>query len=235
MTSVEDVLKTLASLSRPDQVEGMARYGMTAEKRLGVSIPALRKLAKTIGKDHALALQLWDTGIPEARILAALIDRPQDVTGEQMDAWVADFNSWDVCDQVCMNLFDKTPQAWEKIVTWSKREEEYVKRAAYALIACLAWHDKTASDEAFLALLPVIKCGATDERNYVKKAVSWALRHIGKRNRRLNEAALATAEELAQLNSRAARWIASDVKKELTGAAVQQKLGIGEYGAHVLK
>ena len=182
MSSVEDVLERLKEKARPDQLEGMARYGMAIEQRLGVSIPDLRKLAKELGMDHELALRLWQTGTAEARIAAAMIDDPSKVTETQMEDWVKDINSWDVCDQVCMNLFEKTPLAWNKINDWSSREEEFVKRTAFSLIACLAWHDKKAKDENFLELLPIITWGSTDERNFVKKAVNWALRNIGKRN-----------------------------------------------------
>lgn len=224
MTAVAQVLKELESQARPDRVAGTARYGMTAERRLGVSVPEMRRIAKQVGKDHDLALGLWQTGIPEARIVAAMVDRPAELTDRQMDEWVVGFNSWDVCDQVCMNLFEKSPLAWKKIVEWSEREEEYVKRAAYALIACLAWHDKKAGDEKFIALFPVIKRGATDERNYVRKAVSWALRNIGKRNKALNEAALAVAGEIGRIDSRTARWVALDVRKELGSEAVQKRL-----------
>lgn len=224
MASVQEVLKKLESRAKPEHVEGMARYGMIAEHRLGVSVPDMRRIAKEVGKDHDLARRLWETGIPEARIVAAMIDRPEEMTEQQMDEWVVGFNSWDVCDQVCMNLFEKSPLVWKKIVEWSEREEEYVKRAAYALIACLAWHDKKAKDEKFTRLFPLIKRGAIDERNYVRKAVSWALRNIGKRNKKLNEAALEVAEEMGRMDSRAARWIASDTRKELTSEAVQKRL-----------
>jgi 3-methyladenine DNA glycosylase AlkD len=203
--SAEEILEKLRVKARPEQLDGMARYGMSVEKRLGIKIPELRRLAKEIGRDHQLALGLWKTGVAEAMILASMIDVPEEVSEAQMEAWVVDFDSWDVCDQVCMNLFDKTPLAWDKIQEWAEREEEFVRRAAFALIACLAWHDKKADDEAFIALIPVIKAGATDERNYVKKAVSWALRHIGKRNATLNEVAIRTAEELRETDARAAR------------------------------
>ncbi|MGQ9559827.1 MAG: DNA alkylation repair protein [Candidatus Oleimicrobiaceae bacterium] len=188
-------------------------------------MPDLRRIAKETGRDHELALKVWETGIPEARIVASMIDCPEEVTEQQMEEWVLGLNSWDVCDQVRMNLFQKTPLAWKKIGEWSEREEEYVRRAACALIACLAWCDKGASDPKFVRLLPVIKGGATDHRNYVKKAVSWALRNIGKRNRALNSAALQAVEEIGQMDSRAARWIASDARRELTIEAVQKRLG----------
>jgi len=224
MVSVDDVLKGLKAKARPDQLEGMARYGMTRDNRLGVSIPDLRKMAKEIGKDHELALTLWKTEIQEARILAAMIDRPDKVTEQQMEEWVKDIDSWDVCDQVCMNLFEKVPFVLKKINEWSDREEEFVKRTAFSLIACLAWHAKEAHDEDFIRFLPTIKSGAMDERNFVKKAVNWALRHIGKRNLNLNKAALETAEEIHQIDSKAARWIASDAIRELQSEAVQRRL-----------
>ena len=224
MASVVEVLKRLKAEARSDRVEGMARYGMVAERRLGVSVPEMRRIAKEVGKDHGLALGLWETGIPEARIVAAMVDEPEKLTEEQMEDWVKDFNSWDVCDQVCMNLFEKTPLAWKKILDWSEREEEFVKRTAFTLIACLAWHDKKAEDEKFIRLFPVIMRGATDERNYVKKAVNWALRNIGKRNLNMNKAAIETAREIQLIDSKAARWIASNAIKELEGEAVQRRL-----------
>jgi len=215
MASVQDVLHMLQSHARPGAVEGMARFGMTPDARMGVSVPDMRRIAKTVGRDHALALALWETGIPEARILASMVDDPAQLTDSQMEAWVADFNSWDVCDQVCMNLFDKSPLAWQKVGQWARRDEEFVRRAAFALIACLAWHDKAAPDEAFIRLFPVIKAGATDGRNFVKKAVSWALRQAGKRNANLRRAALDTAREIGQMDAKPARWIAADVIREL--------------------
>jgi 3-methyladenine DNA glycosylase AlkD len=221
---LDEVLAKLKALAKPDQLEGMARYGMATERRLGVSIPDLRKLAKTLGKNHSLALDLWRTDIAETKILAAMVDEVEKVDGRQMEDWVEGFDSWDVCDQVCMNLFEKTPLAWKKILDWSEREEEFVKRAAFALIACLAWHDKTAEDEKFIRLFPVIKCGATDERNYVKKAVNWALRNIGKRNLNLSKAATELAKQIQQMDSKAAQWIAADAIRELESVAVQRRL-----------
>lgn len=224
MATAMEVLERLREKARADRLDGMARYGIVTENRLGVSVPDMRRLAKELGKDHGLALQLWKTGVQEARIMAALIDDAHAVNEEQMEEWVKDFNSWDVCDQVCMNLFDKTPHAWKKVRDWSAREEEFVRRAAFSLIACLAWHDKKADDKMFVDLLPVIQDAATDERNYVKKAVSWALRHIGKRNLSLNREALQTARLIQKIDSRAARWIASDAIRELEGEAVQRRL-----------
>ena len=224
MPSLDEVIELLKRKADPTQVAGMGRYGMSTEQRLGVKVPEIRKLAKEIGKDHTLALVLWDSRLAEARILAGMLADPEALTEQQMEAWVVGIDSWDVCDQVCMNLFEKSPFALQKIHEWSQREEEFVKRAAFALIACLAWHDKGAGDAFFIDLLPVIQAGADDGRNYVKKAVSWALRHIGKRNQSLNVQAIQAAEEIAQQGSRAARWVAADVLRELTSEKVQARL-----------
>ena len=225
MASVKDVLVRLQSKARPEQLEGMVKFGITVEQRLGVSVPDMRKLAEEIGMDHKLALELWRTGIAEARIVAGMIGDPARLTEKQMEEWVKDIDSWDVCDQVCMNLFEKTELAWKKIIDWSEREEEFVKRTAFSLIACLAWHDRKASDERFIELLPVITKASTDERNFVKKAVNWALRNIGKRNLDLNQAAINTAREIQRLDSKAARWVASDAIRELESEAIQSRLG----------
>lgn len=220
----EEILKQLKSLSNPEAIEGMARFGINPNNTYGVSIPDLRKIAQETGKDHTLALQLWSSGIHEARILAGMIHEPEKVTGEQMEAWVADFDSWDVCDQVCSNLFDKTGLAYQKAIEWSDREEEFVKRAGFVLMAALAVHDKKAGDEKFLEFLPVIKKEAFDDRNFVKKAINWALRQIGKRNMNLNRAAIETAKEIQGIDSKAAKWIASDALRELTDEKTQKRL-----------
>lgn len=218
------ILEELKSLADPKAVEGMARYGINPHNTLGVSVAALRKMARPLGKNHGLAQQLWDSGIHEARILASLVDEPRMVTQEQMERWVGGFDSWDVCDQVCGNLFDKTPFAYRKAVEWSGRDEEFVKRAGFVLMAQLASHDKKAGDDAFLGFLPLIRRESGDPRNFVKKAVNWALRHIGKRNTALNAEAISLAREILQIKSRSARWIASDALRELSGEAVQQRL-----------
>ena len=224
MSDLESVLKRLKSKARPDQLKGMARFGMTVDKRLGISMPDLRAMGKEIGKDHELALELWKTGIAEARMVAALIDDPKKLTEAQMEDWVKDFDSWDVCDQVCMNLFEKVPLAWQKIIDWSERDEEFVKRTAFSLMACLAWHDKKAKDERFIELLPVIIKNADDDRNFVRKAVNWSLRNIGKRNLELNKAAIDSAKEIQRIDTKTARWIAADAIRELESAAVQRRL-----------
>jgi 3-methyladenine DNA glycosylase AlkD len=218
------VLRTLESQADPAAVLGMARFGITAAKAFGWSTPALKKLAREIGKDHALAERLWSTGILEARYLAGLVAERQRVTERLMEDWVKDFDSWAVCDGTCLNLFRYTPFAYRKCGEWSARREEFVKRAAFALMACLAVSDKAASNQTFLRLLPVIKREAGDERNYVRKAVNWALRQIGKRNRQLNRAAIEVAQQVHELDSPGARWIASDALRELRSPAVQRRL-----------
>jgi 3-methyladenine DNA glycosylase AlkD len=220
----EEIIEQLKSLSDPEAVAGMARFGIKSDKTLGVSIPNLRKIAKKTGKNHLLALQLWDSDIHEARILAGMVDDPEMVTEEQMESWVKDFDSWDVCDQCCLNLLDKTEFAYQKAIEWSERSEEFVKRTGFVLMAQFAVHDKKASDEDFMQFFPIIKREATDERNFVKKAVNWALRQIGKRNLNLNDKAIEIAKEIQQLDSKSAKWIATDTLRELTSDAVQKRL-----------
>src|SRR3990172_1499116 len=218
------IIKKLQSLKNPENVAGMARFGINPNNTYGVSIPTLRKMAKESGKDQSLAQELWASRIHEARILAGFVDDPKLVTAEQMENWVKDFDSWDICDQVCSNLFDRTPFAHKKAIEWSNREEEFVKRAGFVLMAALSVHDKKAQDDEFLIFLPIIKREATDERNYVKKAANWALRQIGKRNSTLNKKAMETAKEIQKLGSKSARWIASDAVRELTSKSVQENL-----------
>jgi 3-methyladenine DNA glycosylase AlkD len=220
----KDIIEKLKSLANSEAVEGMARFGINPQNTYGVSIPNLRKIAKEAGRDHMLAQQLWASGIHEARILAGMVDDPKVVTEEQMEAWVKDFDSWDVCDQCCLNLFQKTSFAYRKAVEWSSRKEEFVKRAAFALMACLAVGDKKAQDEQFETFLLLIKREASDDRNFVRKAVNWALRQIGKRNLYLNEQAIRTSQEIQQMDSRSARWVAADARRELASEAVQRKL-----------
>ncbi len=219
-----EIMKFLESRADPAAVEGMARFGITAKKVYGVPTPVLRKLARQIGKDHDLAGRLWVTGILDARGLATLVDDPKRVTRKQMELWVKDFDSWAVCDAACLNLFRWTPWAYGKCREWSARQAEFVKRAAFSLMAGLAVSDKAAKNESFRAFLPLIKREAADERNFVRKAVNWALRQIGKRNRRLNREAIRTAEMLRHLDSRSARWIAADALRELKSETVQKRL-----------
>ena len=220
----EQVIVKLKRCANPKNIEGMARFGINSKNSLGVSIPDLRKLAKEIGKDHVLAQKLWDSKIHEAKILASMIDEPKLVTKKQADQWIKDFDSWDVCDQVCMNLFDKTSFVFERAILWTKNTAEFEKSAGFALMASLAFHDKSFSDEKFLKFFPLIKKYSIDERNFVRKAINWALRQIGKRNINLNKQAIELAKEIQNINSKSARWIAYDAIKELTSKTIQIKL-----------
>lgn len=194
----------------------MARFGIDISKAYGVKIPEIRKIAKFYRYNHGLALELWSTNIHEARILATLIDKPDLVSTEQMDEWVSDFYSWDLCDQCCMNLFVFTPFVFDKITAWSQKEAEFEKRAAFALLASAAVHRKEENDNTFINYLPLIEKAAVDERNFVKKAVNWALRQIGKRNRNLHKYALQAAEKLAENEkSKSSRWIGKNALREL--------------------
>ena len=219
----EKLLKKLKSMEKPENVEGMARYGINPKNNLGISIYKLRPIAKEIGKNHDLALKLWNSGIHDARLLACFIDDPKKVTSKQMDLWAYNFDSWDICDQACTSLFDLTPLAWEKIIQWSKHEKEFVKRGAFSLIAGLAVHDKNANDKMFEKLFPIIIRESNDDRNYVKKAVNWALRNIGKRNKILNKKAIETAKNILKIDSKTARWIANDAIRELTSEKVLKR------------
>jgi 3-methyladenine DNA glycosylase AlkD len=202
----------------------MSRFGIRAKIVYGVAKPKMDELARRIGKDRRLALQLWTTGVHDARILAGMIDEPAQVTAAQMERWVRDFDNWDVCDGTCCHLFVFAAPAWQKAIAWSNHREEFVKRAGFALMAYLAYRDKSAPDAKFLRLLPKIRRAAMDERNFVRKAVNWALRNIGKRNIRLNREAIRAAERIRGQNLRAARWIATDALRELKSAAVQARL-----------
>jgi 3-methyladenine DNA glycosylase AlkD len=224
MAELEAIIHEIKSQYKKENLEGMARFGINTENAYGASIPFLRKIAKRVGKNHKLALELWATGIHDARNLAGFIGDPLLVTEKQADSWAEDFDSWDVCDLCCGNLFDKTPFAWKKAVEWSKRDEEYVKRAGFALMAALAVHDKAAGNSKFESLYPLIKRASTDERNFVRKAVNWALRQIGKRNKKLNASALKLAKEIQKIDSKSARWIAADAIRELESEAVKKRL-----------
>jgi len=221
----KEVVKKLESLKNPKNVEGMARFGIRPKtKVLGIPIPETRKLAKIIGKNHDLALKLFDSGIHEARILAGYISEPEKFTKQQLEDWVKTFDSWDVVDQVCSAVLDKTKFVPKVIFEFAKREEEFVKRTAFTLIACLTVHDKKMYDKEFIKFFPLIKKASTDERNFVRKAVNWALRQIGKRNKKLNRQAIGLAKEIQKINSKSARWIANDAIRELTDKKVQARL-----------
>ena len=208
----------------PARVEGMARYGIRTDHAVGVTVTELRRLARGLRPDHELAAALWTSGVHEARILASLVDEPALVTEAQMDAWVSTLDSWDVCDAVCGNLFDRTPFALDKAVEWAGREPEFERRAGFALMAWASVHRKDLPDQAFASLLPTIRESSTDDRTYVRKAVSWALRQIGKRSPGLNAKAISTAERIGRIDTRASRWVARDALRELQSDAVQERL-----------
>ncbi|MBM3898232.1 MAG: DNA alkylation repair protein [Thaumarchaeota archaeon] len=220
------IIERLKVMKNSKNVEGMARFGISPKNTLGISVADIRAMAKQIGKDHLLAQNLWSSGIHEARILASIIDDPKLVSEEQMDGWVKDIDSWDICDQCCGNLFDRTKFAYKKAAEWSESDKEFVKRAGFSLIAYLAVHDKKSSDEEFVKFLSAIQAAVNDERNFVKKAVNWSLRQIGKRNIQLNRLAIETVKEIQKMDSKSAKWIASDALRELTGKAVQKRLRI---------
>ncbi|PIP22804.1 MAG: DNA alkylation repair protein [Candidatus Nealsonbacteria bacterium CG_4_8_14_3_um_filter_39_7] len=220
----KSVLLKLKKFSNPKNVAGMTRFGIQGKKMLGVSMPELRELGKEIGKDSKLSQELWETGIHEARILAGIIAEPKIFTEKQMDRWIKDFDSWDVCDRVCLNLFWQLPPACEKCVEWSSREREFEKRAGFALMAVLAVKDKKIKNEQFEIFFPIIIKASDDERNFVRKAVNWALRQIGKRNAVLNKKAIEVAKKILKKESKTAKWIANDAIRELTGNAIQTRL-----------
>lgn len=226
--TVDEIVSKLESLGSPQNVEGMKRFGITTHKAFGIPTPVVKRFAKDARKQvedrHFTALELWQTGIYDARAVAYLIDDPKQVTREQMDAWANDFDNWATVDGTCGYLFCRTPFAYEKAFEWAEKEREFVKRAGFSLMAYLAVHDKKAADEELAAFLPVIESHSNDERNFVKKAVNWALRQIGKRNIPLNLQAVGSAARIRERTSKAARWIAADALRELTSDAVQKRL-----------
>lgn len=237
--TIGEIIKKLESLENPANIAGMARFGIVTKKAFGVSAPVLKALAKDIKKQaedrHQLALELWETGIHEARAVAYLMDDPKKVTEAQMDSWVKDFDNWAICDGTCGHLFCRTEFAYRKVFEWSERDEEFIKRAGIVLIAWLAVHDKKADDARIAQFLPLLEKYADDERNFVKKAVNWSLRQIGKRNANLNQRARETAEKIMARDTKAARWIAADALRELnnekTIARLKKKSSAGESGS----
>jgi 3-methyladenine DNA glycosylase AlkD len=223
---IDQVLARLQYFATPGGAKVAAYYGIRSSNVLGLSAPELNQVAREVGKDHALALELWDTGIYEARVLAAMIDVPDLLSEEQMEKWAADFDSWGLCDGVCLYLFHKHPLAYAKAVEWSSGPEEFVKRAGFTMIATLALHDKKAADETFEAYFPIILRESVDERLYVKKAVNWALRQIGKRNHNLNVRSIEISEEMLHIKSRSASWIAHDALRELKSEKVQKRVKV---------
>jgi 3-methyladenine DNA glycosylase AlkD len=220
----EDIILCLKSQANANNAAVMARFGISGHNTLGISMYTLRDMARTIPKNHSLALELWDSGIHEARILASMVDVPRLVTEEQMEDWVADLDSWDVCDQMCQKLFALSPLGYEKAFQWSQRDTEFVKRAGFVIMARMALGSARTADNTLLEFLAIIRREAGDERNFVRKAINWALRQIGKHNRYLNGKAIETAREIQKMESTSARWIAADAIRELTGEAVQKRL-----------
>jgi 3-methyladenine DNA glycosylase AlkD len=208
----------------PTAAAGLARYGLPTDKAFGISVGELRKYAKEAGTDHALALKLWDTGWLDARILACFLGDPEQVTPAMMEAWCEDFDNWGTVDTACFALFDRSPQAWKMVPKWVKQKGEFQKRAGFVMIACLAAHDKTAKDAAFIKCLALIEKGASDERNFVKKGVSWALRHLGHRNVTLHAAAVKTATRLSKSEDATERWVGRDALRDITRPAVIKKV-----------
>lgn len=221
---VDAVIATLKKRGSARVRAGMARYAIPSERAFGIPVGELRKLGKSLGKSHALAAALWKSGHYEARMLATMVDDITQVTPQQMDSWCKDFDSWAICDTACFGFFDRSPHAYKKVTVWAKRKPELEKRAAFALLASLALHDKQADSAKFLALLPLVEAAAGDERNFVKKAVSWALRSVGRRNTELNRASVEIAERLSHAAEPAARWIGKDALRELSSPAVKSRL-----------
>jgi 3-methyladenine DNA glycosylase AlkD len=222
--NVKEIIEILKKNRREENRTGMARYGINVEKAFGCKIPLLREIAMQHKKNHALALELWNTGFHEARMLASMVEDPKKVDEAQMESWVKDFDSWDLCDQCCSNLFEDIPLAWEKAVEWSDRKEEYIKRAGFVLMARFAVSDKKASNEKFLPFLKLIENHSTDERNMVKKSVNWALRQIGKRNKTLHPVVIKYCERILKQDSKAAKWIAADALKELNNEKIIKRI-----------
>ncbi len=221
---VDAVMSSLQRAATKKWREDMTRYGIPNDNALGVTMGTLRGMSKTLGKDHALAASLWKTGVYEARLLATLVDEPERVTAAQMDRWCRQFDNWGICDTACFALFDRTPHAWSRVEKWATKKNEFEKRGAFALLWSLSVHDKAAGDAPFLRGLELVEDAADDERLYVKKAVNMALRAVGKRNRALNAAAVATARALASRPGAPAKWIGKDALRELTSAGVSARL-----------
>ena len=221
---IKKIMEHLKANSNPDDIPFMERFGITPDRTFGTKIPVMRTLAKEIGKDRKLAQKLWDKGYRETMIIATMIDDPKLVTEAQMDEWAADFSYWEICDQCVANLFARTQYAWEKAVEWSTSEHDGTKRAAFVIMARLAVAEKKEPDERFEKFFPIIKEGSTDERNDVKKGVNWALRQIGKRNMPLNKKAVKLAREIQGLDSKAAKWIATDAIRELTDQKIVERI-----------
>jgi 3-methyladenine DNA glycosylase AlkD len=214
MNRADEIVREMRALGKHSALEGMGRFGIDTSSALGLNVPTIRAIARRVGKDQSLAEQLWSSGIHEVRILASMVADPRAITRSTMDRWARDFDSWDVCDACCCDLFDRTPFVWQKIPKWAASKREYVRRAAFSTLACAAEHDKKAEDRRFLDGLELVEKYSFDERNFVRKAVNWALRNIGKRNERLLPAAISCAKRIREQDTKAARWIAADALRE---------------------
>jgi 3-methyladenine DNA glycosylase AlkD len=223
MPAVNDVLRRLKAKGTAHDLANLTKFGITASKPIGVSMKNIQVVARHVGRDHALAEALWKTGVYEAQMLASFVAEPSEVTPAQMDRWCRDFDNWGICDTVCFKLFDQSPHAWSRVPKWAKQKGEFQKRAGFALLACLAGHDKAATDAQFIAGLRLIEAGAADDRDLVKKGVSWALRRIGTRNKRLYAASLASARRLAASDAPSARWVGKDAVRDLTRPLVARR------------
>ena len=222
--TIKQIIGELKKMGKPEALPHMAKFGINTQNAFGVSVPNLRKLAKNIGKNHRLAHELWETEIHDARLLASLVAEAEKTTKSEMNNWAKQFYSWDVCDGFCNNLFVFTPYAYDKAIEWSGKKPEYFKRAGFVLMAVSAVHKKEWGNEKFISFFPLIKSESIDERNFVKKAVNWALRQIGKRNLELNKEVVRLANEIQKLDSKSARWIANDAIRELTSQSVLNRL-----------
>lgn len=223
MSAVNDVLKQLQAKGTAHDLANLEKFGITASKPIGVSMKNIQVVARNVGRDHALAEALWKTGIYEAQMLASFVAEPLEVTPAQMDRWCRDFDNWGICDTVCFKLFDQSPHAWSRVPKWAKQKGEFQKRAGFALLACLAGHDKAATDAQFIAGLRLIEKGAADDRDLVKKGVSWALRRVGTRNKKLYAASLAVARRLAASDAPSAKWVGKDAVRDLTRPLVARR------------
>ena len=222
--TVDNIVAWLKRTGSPTAAAGLARYGLPTTNAYGIPVGTLRAQAKRIGKDHAVAMRLWDSGSLEARLLASFVADPNQLTLAQMNAWCRDFDSWGTTDTACFALFDRSPLAWQVVAPWVRHKGEFQKRAGFVMMACLAAHDKTAPDAGFMKFLPMIERGASDDRNFVKKGVSWALRHIGHRSPALHAAAIKTATRLSRSENSTERWIGRDALTDITRPAVIEKV-----------
>jgi len=222
--NVDDVIAWLKKTGSPKAAASLSRYGLPTDNAYGISVGVLQKYAKTIGTDHNLALKLWKTGSLDARILASFLGDPGKVTPPMMESWCRDFDNWGTTDTACFKLFDQSPHAWKMAGRWVTRKDEFQKRAGFVLIACLAQHDKAAKDAAFAKFFPMIEKGASDDRNFVKKGASWALRGLGHRSKAMHATAVKTATKLSKSEDATERWVGKDALRDIMRPVVLKKV-----------